>query len=122
MSRKIAIIEDDDILLKALSQTLTDNKYEVITAIDGKSGLELIRNDSPDLILLDIVMPTMTGTEMYERMQKEERLAGIPVIFLTNLDDIDKKKQVLNEGAVDYFVKSNTDLDFLLEKVGKILK
>jgi two-component system alkaline phosphatase synthesis response regulator PhoP len=120
--KKIAVIEDEKILLKAIEIELSDAGYTVVTALDGKTGVELIKNEHPDLVLLDIIMPKMSGFEVLENIKKDTRVKDIPVIILTNLGHEDDRKKGMDLGAVDYFIKSITDLATIAGKIKKILR
>ncbi len=99
----ILIIDDEPYLLEKLGSVLTGEHYSVVTAEDGREGLEKIWNDSYDLILLDIMLPGMSGLEILA----EIREAGIqtPVLMLTAKGDIDDRVAGLNLGADDYLAK-----------------
>ena len=99
----ILIIDDEPYLLEKLGSVLTGEHYSVETAEDGQAGLEKIWNDSYDLILLDIMLPGMSGLEILA----EIREAGIqtPVLMLTAKGDIDDRVAGLNLGADDYLAK-----------------
>ncbi len=99
----ILIIDDEPYLLEKLGSVLTGEHYSVETAEDGRDGLEKIWNDSYDLILLDIMLPGMSGLEILA----EIREAGIqtPVLMLTAKGDIDDRVAGLNLGADDYLAK-----------------
>jgi putative two-component system response regulator len=89
-----------DILVEALGET-----YEVSVAMDGPSALEAVMEAPPDLILLDIMMPEMDGYEVCRRLKADRTTAGIPVIFLTALTEIENKTRGFTLGAVDYITK-----------------
>lgn len=113
---KILLVEDDKVLSKALEMELEKHSYEVILAFNGEEALVKL-DENPDLILLDIIMPKLNGFDTYDKILEDEEHKSTPVIFLTNLDATTDKKRAFNQGAVDYFVKSNTDLDYLIEKI-----
>ncbi len=119
---KIILVEDEQILLKALSIQLLSGGFEVLTANNGEAGLELIRKEKPDAVLLDILMPKMTGFEVLEHLKKDEKLKNIPVIVLSNQGQDAEKQKGLDLGAADYYVKSDTDLSDLTNKVKAVLK
>lgn len=89
-----------DILVDALGET-----YDVSVAMDGQAALEAVEEEPPDLILLDIMMPEMDGYEACQRLKANERYAGIPIIFLTALTEIENKTRGFQMGAVDYITK-----------------
>jgi putative two-component system response regulator len=89
-----------DILVAALA-----SEYEVTVAMDGSSALETVNNDPPDLILLDIMMPDMDGYEVCRRIKSEPKTSGIPIIFITSMNEVQNKTMGLELGAVDYITK-----------------
>jgi len=117
--KKIIIVEDEEILRNLLQRKLTEEGYEVEAAQDGEEGLKKIKEDRPDLILLDIIMPKMGGFEMLEAMQKEEGLTDIPVIVVSNSGqpvEIDRAQQL---GASDWLVKTEFNPQEVIDKVVK---
>lgn len=115
--KKIIIVEDEEILRNLLQRKLTDEGYKVEVAEDGEVGLQKIKENKPDLILLDIIMPKMGGFEMLEAMRKEEGLSDIPVIVVSNSGqpvEIDRAQQL---GAKDWLVKTEFNPQEVIEKV-----
>lgn len=80
---KILIIDDDPNIVGFLTNVLTDNDYEVVSADNGADGLQAARDEAPDLILLDIEMPTASGPDFYRRLRHEKGLAETPVIVVS---------------------------------------
>lgn len=102
MSEKILVVDDEASIAKIISYNLKKEGYEVITAGDGETGLELALNDNPDLILLDIMMPKMDGYEVCRKVREKK---DIPIIMLTaRADEVDKVNG-LEIGADDYVTK-----------------
>lgn len=99
----ILLVDDQDFNLLFLQKTLND--YTFITAKDGEQALELLKTTSPDLILLDVLMPGMSGYEVIKRLKSNDQTRGIPVIFITSLDSVEEEENGLNLGAVDYIIK-----------------
>lgn len=119
--QKILIIEDEEALLSMLSSKLTREGYKVVTARDGEEGFLKVKEERPDLVLLDIVMPKMSGMEVLERMYADKGLSKIPVIIVSNSGqpvEIGKAKTL---GAKDYLVKAEFDPAEVIEKVQKVL-
>lgn len=82
-ARRILVVEDDLQLRESVSHTLSQEGYDVITARNGSEGLELASIEPPDLVLLDLMMPVMSGWEFRERQQRHPQLAAIPVVVMT---------------------------------------
>jgi DNA-binding response OmpR family regulator len=121
MIKKIIVIEDEQILLRALNVELLSQGFEVLSAKDGESGLKLITQELPQLVLLDLILPKLHGFEVLKALKENESTKDIPVIILSNLgqdSDIKKAKEL---GAADYFVKASTDLSRLSNIINIIL-
>jgi two-component system response regulator MprA len=118
MKERILIIEDDEAILKVLRRVLTYEGYQVDTALDGQSGLNMVRDVLPDLIVLDWMLPGMDGLEVCRRL----RAAGsLPILMLTAKDTIQDRVQGLDAGADDYLVKP-FELDELLARIRALLR
>lgn len=111
-NQTILLVDDSPVNLELLKETLDGLGYRLFAAADGQTALELSRSELPDLILLDILMPGMDGFEVCQRLREEPLTSGIPVIFLSALDDMEDKVRGLELGAVDYIAKP-----FRLEEV-----
>jgi len=118
MKERILIIEDDEAILKVLRRVLTYEGYQVDTALDGQSGLNMVRDVLPDLVVLDWMLPGMDGLEVCRRL----RAAGsVPILMLTAKDTIQDRVQGLDAGADDYLVKP-FELDELLARIRALLR
>ncbi len=113
---KILVVDDHPTNILLLKRVLEKAAMEVFTAEDGKQCLEKVKGISPDIILLDIMMPGMDGTEVCERLKKDNETKSIPVIFITAKDSKEGKLEGLNLGAVDYITKP-IDIDETLARV-----
>ncbi len=101
----ILVVDDTPANLRLLSNVLTKAGYRHVEAIDGKEALEVAKENKPDLILLDIMMPDMSGFEVIEQIKNVSELTDVPVIFLSSLTDTDDKVQAFKAGGVDYITK-----------------
>jgi DNA-binding response OmpR family regulator len=119
--KKIVIIEDEPVLQKALSIQLLSDGVSVHAASDGVSGLDLVREKHPNLVLLDLVLPKMRGFEVLKEIKKDSKTKNIPVIVLSNLSSDEDKEKAIKLGAYDYFVKSSTDLSVLGDKIHSLI-
>ncbi len=105
IKQKILITDDIPANITVLGEVLRE-EYEIIIATNGEKALEIAASeDSPDLILLDIMMPGMDGYEVCRRLKEDEKTIGIPVIFITAKNEIDDETRGLDLGAVDYITK-----------------
>lgn len=119
--KKILFVEDEEALQKTLGEVLKQEGYEVVSAFDGETGLNLVKSEKPDLILLDLIMPKMTGFEVLKKLKADGETKDIPVIVLTNLESIGDVGKAIEAGATTYLVKAQYSLDEVLEKVKKAL-
>jgi phosphoserine phosphatase RsbU/P len=101
----ILIVDDTPENLTLLRQMLTENGYRVRPALNGETALTSIKNDLPDLILLDIMMPGMGGYEVCKRLKSEEKTRRIPIIFISALNELDDKVKAFSLGCADYITK-----------------
>jgi DNA-binding NarL/FixJ family response regulator len=110
--KKILIIEDEPEMRRNIATLLRFEGYEAVLAEDGKQGVRLARNASPDLILCDVMMPELDGHGVLQELQRDAALARIPFIFLTAKGEKDDLRCGMNLGADDYLTKpvANADL------------
>ncbi|MDR1965215.1 MAG: response regulator [Synergistaceae bacterium] len=101
---KVLIVDDTDLNIDILVEALGD-RYDLYTALDGELALEMVKTTPPDIILLDVVMPGMSGYDVCMKLKANPETADIPVIFLTAMTDINDKARGFELGAVDYMVK-----------------
>ena len=102
---KILVIDDDSSMRTFLTLTLTQAGYEVLEAPDGRDGLELIKTQAPNLVLVDYEMPVMDGPTMVALVKKDILLSHLPIIMLTGHGDVADKVLGIDAGADDYIVK-----------------
>lgn len=121
MAQKILIIEDDKILGDILNKKLSTAGYDVTLAADGAVGLDAIRRVHPDLILLDILLPTMNGYEILEAKSTDNSIKEIPVMVISNSGQPVELGRTMTLGAKDYFIKAQFNPDEILEKVRALM-
>ena len=115
--KTILFIEDEGTLQKTLGDVLSKEGYKILAALDGEVGARLAKEKTPDLILLDLVLPKMTGLEVLKKLRGDEETKDIPVIVLTNSEDMQDIQQVMDLGATTYLVKSNYELQEVVQKI-----
>ena len=120
LSECVVLIVDDteanvDILVDALG-----DEYEIAVAMDGESALEIVEDEKPDLILLDIMMPGMNGFEVCEKLKAGDETREIPIMFLSGKTDAADKEKAMALGAVDYITKP-IDIPIIQQKVKNFL-
>jgi putative two-component system response regulator len=100
----LLLVDDEPTNLQVLRHILQDD-YRLLFAKEGVRALEMVQRETPDLILLDVMMPSMTGYEVCQALKANAALASIPVIFVTALGDVDDEARGFEVGAVDYITK-----------------
>ena len=119
-SPTILVIEDEEILRSSMSDYLEDREFRVLSAENGRIGLELFERESPDVVLLDLRMPEMDGLEVLQNTQKT--MPEIPVIVVSGTDVIFNAVQAIRLGACDYIVKPIKDMSIVLHAINKALE
>jgi CheY-like chemotaxis protein len=142
MPKKILIVEDEPDQRTFLSTVLEENGYASISAKDGVEGLELLRKDKPDLVLLDLMMPRKSGITMFQDLRKDPNMSHIPVVVVTGVSEVtgvdfrnfmyrqplrDKKKFVETTGLTEYtipdgYIEKPVIPDELIKVIKEILK
>ncbi len=120
--KKILIIEDEKTLRFLIAQALTEEGFEVDEAVDGEEGIQKLKENKPDLILLDLLLPTIDGFEVLSRIKRDSGLESISVIILSNLGQEEEIGRGLKLGAIDYLIKAHFTLDEIVARVKKVLK
>lgn len=121
-NKQILIIEDGKTLLEAIEKKIQKEGYNTLTAIDGKEGLEKIKQNKPDLIILDVLMPKLGGFGVLEAMKKDSGIPNIPVIIISNSGQPVEIEKAIALGARDYLIKAEFDPEEVVAKMKKILK
>jgi len=119
---KILLVEDDTFLAGMYNAKLNLEGFAVDLAVDGEQGLALAKDKVPDLILLDIILPKLSGFEVLKEIKKNDKTKGIPVILLTNLGQRDDVSKGLGLGADDYLIKAHFMPSEVVEKIKKLVK
>ena len=119
--KKILFVEDESALQRTFSDALSGEGYEVISALDGETGLRLAKELKPDLIILDLVLPKIHGLDVLRKLRASEETNSIPVIILTNLEDIKDVEKSIELGATTYLVKSQYSLEEVISKIKQAL-
>jgi len=120
LSKIILIVEDDPSLLLSLKSKFEKEGFKVLTATNGKDGLKIAKSEKIDLILIDILLPEMDGISMAKEINKLK--LGLPMIFLTNLSDIEHISKAITENTTDYLVKADWNINDVVDRVRERLK
>ena len=118
--KTIFVVDDNGINLMKADEALTDH-YNVITILSALTMFELLDDVLPDMILLDVMMPDISGFEVLERLKADARYAAIPVIFLTSINDAAEETRGYEMGAVD-FIKKPFSKPVLLDRIKAVLE
>ncbi len=120
MAKNILIIEDDEFLRGLISKKLFAEDFKISVAVDGEEAVKKIKEEKPDLILLDLILPVMNGFEVLSKIKKDSSTNSIPVIILSNLGEKEDIDKALTLGVVDYLIKAQFTPEEIVEKVEKI--
>ena len=118
---KVVLVEDDKFLSNMYQTKLTIEGMEVIPAYDGQQGVEVVKKEKPDIVLLDIVLPVLEGWDTLKEIKKDPAVKDIPVIILSNLGQEEDIKKGQELGAVDYLIKAHFIPREVIEKIKTIL-
>lgn len=120
--KKILFIEDEAHLQKLVSQQLEQEGFRILSALNGEIGLQKAKQELPDLILLDLILPKKDGFEVLHELKTQEKTKNIPVIILTNLETSADVQKALDLGAIIYLVKANYKLEEIIRKIKELCK
>jgi DNA-binding response OmpR family regulator len=119
--KRIMIIEDDRFLSSLMKARLEKEGFTVIQAFDGEEAIQILKTELPALILLDLIMPKVTGFEVLQMISITPQLDKVPVVIVSNLaqdSDIEKARQL---GAKEYFIKVKISIDDLIGKIKSLV-
>jgi len=120
-TKKILLVEDDTGFRKAISECFEETEFLIVSAVDGEDGLAKIKEENPDLILLDILLPKLDGVEMARKLRE----AGdkTPIIFLTNVKNDDRISEAMEvtQAQADYIVKTDVSVKDIIDRIRKRL-
>lgn len=128
MSAKILVVDDDPEIREAISLILEANGYTLVTAQDGVEGLSKLKEEKPDLMILDLLMPRLDGFGVCKELKdpRWSKYAHIPIIILSSVrEDASRRRYELETGVqldVDDYVEKPIEHTVLLERIGKVLK
>lgn len=120
--KKILIIEDDKFLRKLIVRKLLEENFDTVEAIEGEEGIKKIKEEKPDLVLLDLILPGMDGFEVLTQAKEDPKTSSIPVIILSNLGQKDDIERGLKLGAVDFLIKAHFTPGEIITKIKNVLK
>lgn len=118
---KIMIVDDDPAIRDMYSATLSSQGYKVVVAENGEIALSKINGEKPDLMLLDIMMPSIHGLHILDIIKATPEASDIKIVMLSALSDDETKNQAKKYGADDYIVKSQSSMAEVLKRIDKVL-
>lgn len=119
--KKVLLVEDDPFIRDLTSIKLSEASYAVIVAHSGETVIKLMQEDTPDVVLLDLDLPGISGVELLTQIKADEVLKKIPVIIFSNNDDPEMKKKTDELGTSGFFVKATTSFDDLLKSISSVV-
>jgi DNA-binding response OmpR family regulator len=119
---KVLIIDDDENLSAIFEVALQKEGLEVITALNGRTGIDKAKSEKPDLVLLDQVLPDISGNEILRTLKTDTLTKDIPVLILSNFSQEELVREAINNGALDYIFKYQVEPQDLVGKVKQALK
>jgi len=120
-SKRVLLVEDDRFLRRACEKSLRQQGFTVFTAADGEEALKAIRADPPDIVLLDLLMPKVSGLDVLRNLKSDDKTRAIPVIILTNSSKETDVREIESLGVSGYLVKANLSLEELASQVRQAL-
>ncbi len=118
---KILVVEDDKFLREMIVRKLDKEGYETVQAVEGKEGLKKMREEKPDLVLLDLIMPGVGGFEVLEKSKEDDELKEIPIVILSNLGQKSEVERGLDLGAEDFLIKAHFTPKEIITKIKETL-
>ena len=115
----ILIVEDDPVLLKMYTEKFSFEGFKVLNAKDGEEAMEVSGEEAIDIILLDIMLPRMSGTDYLEKFRQTSKGANVPVVALTNLAEEQEKQRALKLGVKEYLVKAMQTPEQVVQTIKK---
>jgi len=119
--QKILIVEDDPLLVRMYQTKFTMEGYSVITAGDGMEGLEKVTKEKPDFLIMDVMMPRMSGLELLAEIRKNPSTAHIPALMLSNLGQPEQVEKARALGVKEFLLKANYTPSQIVAKVKQYL-
>jgi len=119
---RVLIVDDDEMILDVWTIVLKKEGFEVITATNGKSGIDMAKTQKPDLVLLDQIMPDLRGNDVLDVIKQDPELKQIPVALVSNYNESQMMQDAIRLGAVDYILKYQIEPQDLVNKVKNLLQ
>ncbi len=118
---RISIIEDDQLISQMYRMKLESSGYEVSVADNGMNGIKMVKEEVPDLILLDLTLPDLGGEVVLDKLREIKTAMATPIVVLTNIDDVSAPKRLAKWDISDYIIKANLLPSEVVERIQEIL-
>lgn len=119
---KVLVIDDEPAILSMYAESFRAGGFEVLTAENGEEGIKLAKNEKPNYIMLDIIMPRFNGLDVLKKIKEDPETKEIPVYLLTNLPAECSEDKAKSLGCAGYFVKAENDPKTVVDKIKNLLK
>ena len=120
---KVVLVEDDTFLSKMYVDKLTRaGGFEVVSVESGQKALEIIKQEKPTLVLLDIILPDINGVQVLKKMREDEDMKEVPVLMLTNLNEKEYIEESMKHGAAGYLIKAHFTPNEVIEKIKETVR
>ena len=119
---KILVVDDDDSLSSIVTTALEKEGFTTLSSKTGRDAINKANSDAPDLVLLDQVLPDISGNQVLKELKLDDKTKNIPVIMITNFSQEELVSQAINEGAVDYVFKYKVEITDIVNKIKSALK
>ncbi len=121
IKKKVLLVEDDPLLVKMYKTKFVNEGFDFLVAQDGENGLKMAQNDNPDFLILDVMMPKLSGIDLLTKLRQTERGKNLPVLVISNLSQEEEAKKALSLGAKEYLLKANLTPGEVVSKVKQYL-
>ena len=119
--KQILVIEDDTLITLMYQSALASSNFELNIVSDGQSGWDFMQTNTPDLVILDFMLPKLNGIEILKKMRADLRLKDIPVILMSSLSDEADKARAMEAGATLYWVKNEVNMVDFGNKISEVI-
>ena len=119
---KILVVDDDESLSAVITTALEKEGFTTLSSKTGRDAINKAKSDLPDLVLLDQVLPDISGNEVLKELKFDDHTKNIPVIMITNFSQEEFVNQAINEGAIDYIFKYKVEVQDIVNKIKNALK
>lgn len=120
-NKNVLIVEDDALLAQVLGRIFTEENFNVVNVMEGLEVMDVAKKMKPDIILLDLILPGLDGFGVLKLLKEDSQTKDVPVVIISNLEEVSDVKSAKVLGAEEYFIKANIQLDKILQFVKKRL-